>query len=93
MCIAQVSSEDEIKSEDIPPQMGLYLYYKGIEAIVLYNVMPALSCVSDQLGPSEDQLMILSAIWMAIDQSFINTWEKQGLSGDQWRNQHSPDNL
>ena len=62
MCITQVSSEDEIESEDIPPQMGLYLYYEGYGSIVLYYVRPALFSVFGQLGPSGDQLTIPSAI-------------------------------
>ena len=45
-----------------PPQMGLYLYYKGYGSIVLYYVRPALLCVFGQLVPSGDQLMVLSGI-------------------------------
>ena len=42
MCIAQVSGEDEIESEDIPPSDGVILILRGLRTNVLNDVMPAL---------------------------------------------------
>ena len=72
MCIAQVSSEDEIESEDIPPSDGVVLILLGAGSTVLYYVRPGLLCVFGQLGPSGDQLTVLSTICMVIDRSSIN---------------------
>ena len=42
MCIAQVSSEDEIESEDIPPSDGVVLILRGprVYCIVLRQTSP-----------------------------------------------------